>query len=233
MKINSLKKELKEASDPKRAEILQRFFKTKKGEYGYGDIFLGIAVPEQRKIIKKYKHLKLKEITELLQSKIHEHRFCALALLIEKYKKGNEKTKKEVVKIYLENTKYINNWDLVDISAYKIIGHYLYKKPKKILYQLAKSLSLWERRIAIVTTFYFIKNGNNNLTFELAKILLKDKEDLIHKATGWMLREAGKRDEESLNNFLESYSKEMPRTMLRYSIEKFNKKEKNKFLKFS
>jgi 3-methyladenine DNA glycosylase AlkD len=228
-KIIELKKEIIKSADASKAKILQGFFKTGQGEYGEGDIFLGITVPDQRKLAKKYKELELNEIQELLNSKFHEHRLIALLILIEKYEKGN---KKQIVDFYLKNTKNINNWDIVDLSADKIIGDYLFDKDKSILLKLAKSDNLWEKRIAILSTFNFVKKGEAEYTFKIAKILLNDKHDLIHKAVGWMLREVGKRiSEEVEEEFLKKYYKIMPRTMLRYAIERFSEKKRKNYMR--
>tara|TARA_Y100000310_G_scaffold344506_1_gene457629 strand:+ start:4522 stop:5214 length:693 start_codon:yes stop_codon:yes gene_type:complete len=222
--LQNLKQDLENLADNKRKEALQRFFKTGPDQYGEGDIFLGITVPDQRKVAKKYKDLPLNQTEELLQSKIHEHRLTALLILIQKYKENRE----EIVNLYLKNTKRINNWDLVDLSAHKILGDYLLNKEKTILYRLAKSNNLWERRIAIIATASFINNNQFQDTLEISKILLNDKQDLIHKAVGWMLREVGKRDQNLEEEFLKQHHKQMPRTMLRYSIERFSE-EKRKF----
>jgi len=215
--LNQLKKELNKLKNKKQAENLQRFFKTKKGEYGEGDIFLGIKVPVQREIASKYQDMPLEQLQTLLSSKIHEYRMISLLILIKKFK--NEKNK--IFNFYLKNTKNINNWDLVDLSAGHIVGSYLLEKDKSILYKLAKSNNLWEKRIAIISTSYFIKNENYEDALNISKILLKDNHDLIHKAVGWMLREVGKKDINKEEEFLKKYYKEMPRTMLRYAIEKF------------
>ncbi len=225
--INSLKQDLTNLKNPKKAKILQGFFKTKKGEYGEGDIFLGVIVPNQRKVAQKYPNLKLNQIQTLLNSNIHEHRLTSLFILINQYKNNKE----QIANFYLKNTKNINNWDLVDSSAPKILGNYLLNKDKSILYKLAKSKNLWERRISIISTLEFIKNNQFNHTIELSKILLKDNHDLIQKAVGWMLREMGKRDIKLLQNFLNNYHKQMPRTMLRYAIEKLNKDKRVYYLK--
>ena len=233
--LSSLKQDLKSLANKEKAILLQRFFKTGKGEYGEGDIFLGIIVPKQRKVAKKYINLSLNDLQVLLNSKIHEERLISLFILVDKYKKAekedNEKQKQEIFNFYIKNAKNINNWDLVDLSAPNIVGNYLLKKDdkeKQILYKLAKSDNLWEKRISILATFMFIKNNQFQDSINLAEILLKDKHDLIHKAVGWMLRELGKRNEKLLINFLNKHKKEMPRTMLRYSIEKFSN-EKRKF----
>ena len=218
--LNKLIKDLKSHQNKKQAEVLQGFFKTKKGQYGEGDVFLGVKVPVQRSICKKY-DLELKDIQKLLDSKVHEYRLCGLFSLISKYKK-HKKLRKNIFNFYLKNTKKINNWDLVDLSAPNIIGDFLLdQKDKRILYLLAKSKNIWEKRIAMLSTYSFIKNNKFGESFEIAEILLNDKHDLIHKAVGWMLREIGKRDQKALEIFLKKHYKEMPRTMLRYAIEKF------------
>lgn len=227
----NIEKDLYKLRNPKKAEILSRFFKTGKGKYGEGDHFLGIVVPNQRKIAKKYYNLSLKDIQKLLLSKIHEYRLTSLFILIAKYKKSNELERKKLFNFYLKNTKNINNWDLVDLSAPNIIGNYLLNKDKTILYKLAKSKSLWKKRIAILSTFTFIKNNQFKDALKIAELLLKDTHDLIHKAVGWMLREIGKRDQKIEERFLKKYYKTMPRTMLRYSIEKFNDKKREYYLK--
>ncbi len=230
MQLNSLRTELKSLANPEKAKILQKYFKTGEGEYGKEDIFLGISVPEQRKIAKKFfKDLTLNEIQILLNSKIHEERFTALEILNFKYETSLEKEK--IVKFYLKNTKKINNWDLVDTSAPFILGDYLKGKDKSILYSLARSKNLWAKRIAIISTFAFIKQKQFSDTTKISKILLKDRHDLIHKAVGWMLREIGNRDEKTLEKFLAQNYKKMPRTMLRYAIEKFPKDKRQNYLK--
>jgi len=229
MTLKNIQKDLKKLANSKQAALLQRFFKTGKGEYGEGDIFLGIKVPEQRKIAKKYPNLSLKEIQVMLESKIHEHRLTSLFILIDKYQKSEEK--KEIFDFYLKNTKNINNWDLIDLSAPKIVGNYLLNKDKSILYKLAKSNSLWEKRISILATAEFIRNNQFEHTLKISKILLNDKHDLIHKGVGWMLREVGKRNQALEEKFLKQHYKQMPRTMLRYSIEKFDEKLRKFYLK--
>lgn len=224
-------KEIKKLKNPVKAKILARFFKTGKGEYGEGDIFLGIVVPLQRKIAQKYENLEFVEIKKLLSSKIHEHRLIALLILVEKNKKANELEKEKIVDLYLKNTKNINNWDLVDLSAPKILGEYFWKKDRKNLYKLARSKNLWEKRIAILTTYYFIKNKEFEDTLKISEMLLGDKHDLIHKAVGWMLREIGKIDQSVEEKFLLKYYKSMPRTMLRYAIERFSKNKRKFYLK--
>jgi 3-methyladenine DNA glycosylase AlkD len=229
--LTKLKKDLKNKSSKKRSEVLQRFFKTGIGEYGYGDIFIGVTVPDTRKIAKKYFYISFKDIKKLLNSKIHEERLLALIILVYQFEHSGGLKKKMVYNFYLENTKYVNNWDLVDLSADKIIGAYLSNKPKTVLKSLAKSENLWERRIAIISTFNFIKNNKFNDTLSVAKILLKDEQDLIHKAVGWMLREVGKRNIEIEEKFLKKHYNDMPRTMLRYAIERFPENKRQKYLK--
>lgn len=239
--------DLEKLKDPKKAEILQKFFKTGKGEYGEGDVFLGLTVPQQRLIAKRYIDVSLNELENLISSKIHEYRLTALIILTLKYKKGAESEKNKIFDLYLKNTKYINNWDLVDLSAPNIIGEYLlrYCHPERsegsidsrlrgndsdcaILYKLAKSENLWEKRISIISTYTFIRKNQFEHTLKISEILLSDKHDLIYKAVGWMLREVGKRDQTTEEEFLTTHYKKMPRTMLRYAIEKFDG-EKRKF----
>ena len=222
--------DLQQLADPQQAEILQRFFKTGKGQYGERDIFLGIKVPEQRKVAKKHPDLSLKEIQRLLSSRIHEHRLTALFILIAQYQKAGPRKKKIIFDFYLKNTKNINNWDLVDLSAPSIVGDYLLDKDRKVLYRLAESSLLWERRISVLATFSFIKNDQFDDCLKIAEILLKDEHDLIHKAVGWMLRETGKRDQAVEEEFLKEYGRVMPRTMLRYAIEKFEEKKRKAYL---
>lgn len=230
MDIRKLQKDLQKLANSEKAKILQRFFKTGKGGYGEGDVFLGVMVPEQRKVAKKYKDLTLKEIQQLLNSKIHEHRLTSLFILVDKYKKADEKTKKKIFDFYLKNKNNINNWDLIDLSAPNIIGDYLLDKPRDILYKLAKSKSLWERRISILSTAAFIRNGQFDDTLRISEILINDKHDLIHKGVGWMLREVGKRNQAIEERFLKKYYKKMPRTMLRYAIEKLPENKRKFYL---
>lgn len=227
----SPQQQLKKLANPQKAIGVARFFKTGKGEYGEGDIFLGITVPETRIVAKQYKDLSLKEIEKLLQSKIHEERLLALVILVNQFKKVDEVKQKQIFDMYLANTKYINNWDLVDCSAEYIIGGYLMNKSKAILKKIAQSKSIWERRIAIMATFQFIKQKQHKDTFIIAKILLQDEHDLIHKAVGWMLREVGKRISESIEEtFLKQHHQKMPRTMLRYAIERFDESKRKRYL---
>jgi len=230
--LEQLKKELQGLADLEEAKILQRFFKTGEGEYGEGDVFLGIKVPVQRKIAKKYSGMGLYKIQELLKSKIHEHRLIGLIILNEKFKKVGKEDKENIFEFYLKNIKHINNWDLVDLSAPNIVGDFLLdkKKNRKILYQLVNSEDLWEKRIAIISTFTFIKKGEFEDALAISELLLKDKHDLIHKATGWMLREIGKRDLEVEEEFLKQHYNEIPRTTLRYAIEKFDEERRKEYL---
>jgi len=222
--------ELRKAASKETASILQRFFKTGKGEYGEGDKFLGIKVPQIRKIAKRNNDLTFTEIQKALKSKFHEERLCALLILVNKYSTGDEKTKEKITNFYLANTKFINNWDLVDLTAPKILGKYLLNRDREILYTLSISESLWERRISILSTFEFIREKQFQDSLKIAKILLNDEHDLIHKAVGWMLREIGKRDLETEEKFLMKHYKTMPRTMLRYAIEKFPEKKRLAYL---
>ncbi|HAB52566.1 MAG: DNA alkylation repair protein [Ignavibacteria bacterium RIFOXYB2_FULL_35_12] len=231
MSLKSLRAILKKQANPEQAKVYLRFFKTGKGEYGESDEFLGIKVPVSRKIAKEFKDLALPEIQELLYSKMHEERLIALFILTEQYSKGDEEKKKVIYDFYLKNLKRVNNWDLVDLSAEKIIGAYLLEKDKQILFKFTRSKNLWKRRIAIMSTFHFIKNGLYDTTFEIADVLLKDEHDLIHKAVGWMLREIGNRDVKIEEAFLKKQYKNMPRTMLRYAIEKFPEKKRQSYLK--
>lgn len=230
MSLKQIRSKLKECIQPEKAQFYPRFFKTGPGEYGEGDIFLGVTVPDLRRLAKKYKDLSIDDSLTLLRSQYHEERLLSLFILIHKFEKGTETEKNQLYKLYLDNTAHINNWDLVDASAYKICGPYLYKKNRKVLYQLVKSDDLWERRISIMTTYYFIKNHDYDDTLALAEILLQDDHDLIHKAVGWMLRELGKRDIDLECAFLDKHTAQMPRTMLRYAIEKFPEKMRKEYL---
>ncbi len=231
--FEKLRNELRRKGNKKKAEALQRFFKTGKGEYAERDIFLGVTVPQSRKIAQKFANLDFKSIQTLLKSKIHEERLIAFLILIHNFKKGSDPEKKKIFDFYLSNTKFINNWDLVDLSAPKIVGRYLSDQDpvnRSPLIKLAKSKSIWERRIAVLATFTFIKNNEFEIPLKIAERLLNDKHDLIHKAVGWMLREVGKKDIEVEEKFLRKYYKKMPRTMLRYAIEKFQKNKRLGYL---
>jgi 3-methyladenine DNA glycosylase AlkD len=234
MSLQQLKQELKQAANPEKAKDLQRFFKTGKGEYAEGDIFLGIQVPITRQIIKNHFNLTYQELAELLNSKFHEERLSALLILNQKFKKAKKDHKERyyIYNFYLKNTKGINNWDLVDLSAPNIPGEFLFKnQDQSMLRHLAQSQNIWERRIAILSTLAFIKNRKFGESLAIAKMLLNDEHDLIHKAVGWMLREIGKRNQEVLETFLNQNYKTMPRTMLRYAIEKFPEDLRQKYLK--
>ncbi len=274
MNYSKLSRELRRIANPQKAKILQRFFKTGIGEYGEGDVFLGITVPQSRKIAIKFKDLPFPKVVELLKSKTHEERLIALLVLVFNFNRGDEKEQKKIYEFYLKNTNYINNWDLVDLSADKIVGGYLLNSGSTrllndssilskanlfslhenllensksaarfkssfrkgfhphfaILLRLAKSKNIWERRIAMIATYYFIKSNKFDETLGIAKILLKDKHDLIHKAVGWMLREVGKRDLRAELEFLNKHYKKMSRTMLRYAIEKLTEKLRQSYL---
>jgi 3-methyladenine DNA glycosylase AlkD len=232
MSLIALRKALRAAADPKKAAFLPRFFKTGKGEYGAGDKFLGVKVPETRKIAKAYKDLPIKDIETLLFSPIHEERLLSVILLANRYAKSDEKGKEQVYRFYLKHAKRVNNWDLVDSSAHKIIGPHLQGKDDRVLDKLAKSKNLWERRIAIIATFHFIYKGDCSKTYRIADLLLKDEHDLIHKAAGWMLRETGKRcSGVGLERYLEPRAATMPRTMLRYAIEKMSPAKRAHYLR--
>lgn len=230
MNLRELRKKIKEESNKQQAKALQWFFKTGAGEYGEGDVFAGIKMPVQRKIAKEFNNLGYNDIKELVGSKIHEERMIGFLILQGKYEKGDENEKEKVFEFYIRNRKGINNWDLVDISAPKIIGEYLLDRDKKLLYKFAKSKNLWERRIAILSTFTFIRAGKFETTFKISNILLDDNYDLIHKAVGWMLREIGKKNLYAEEKFLKPRYKKMPRTMLRYAIEKFPEVKRKKYL---
>lgn len=229
--LSNLLRDFSLSADPQKAKVLQRFFKTGPGEYGEGDIFLGVDVPTQRRLAKKYANLSRTEIRKLLTSKIHEQRLTALLILLLQYQKADETGREEIVNFYLNHTRWINSWDLVDATAPKILGDFLLRREKKILFQLARSENLWERRIAIIATLRFIKEGRDQETLEIAKILLSDSHDLIHKAVGWMLREVGKHNRRAEEEFLCRYASIMPRTALRYALEKFPAEEREKYLK--
>ncbi len=231
--VERLKNELRQFASPKKAKIYSRFFKTGKGQYGEGDVFLGITVPDQRKVAKKYQRLTLSEIQELLSCRIHEHRLIALFVLIYRYNKSDSDNKKRIFDFYLKNIRSVNNWDLVDLSAHIILGDYIFDKlnRRKILYRFAKSRNLWERRISIIATLAFIRNNRFEETLKISKLLLKDEHDLIHKAVGWMLREVGKRNIKAEERFLKQNYRNMPRTMLRYAIEKFPEEKREYYLR--
>jgi 3-methyladenine DNA glycosylase AlkD len=230
MKYQDVVKEISKFKSPAKAKTSQWFFKTKKGQYGYGDIFVGLTVPEMHKVSKMFTDIAISEVQRLLNSKIHEERFVGLTIMDLKFSKGDAKVKKNIIDLYIKNTKNVNNWDLVDTSAYSMLGVYLMDKKRDVLYKFSKSKSLWERRIAIVSTYTFIKNGEYKDTLNISKNLLDDKEDLIHKAVGWMLREVGKKNKKVLQDFLIKNINNLPRTTLRYAIERFPVVERKKFL---
>ncbi len=221
-----LSAELRAAGNPSAARVLQGFFKTGPGQYGEGDIFLGIKVPALRSIVKKHGVVVPEDVLPLLHSQIHEERAAALFLWVRAFEKGDAATRSKIFKLYLANTKWINNWDLVDLTAPQIIGESLNANDSGLLDKLARSKSLWERRISVVATFAFIRQGQFETCIRICRELLTDQHDLMHKACGWMLREIGKRDRDTLVKFLEAHAHEMPRTMLRYSIEHFPEMER-------
>jgi len=229
--VKRIKATLKKLGDPEQAKVLQRFFKTGPGEYAEGDIFLGIKAPVIRGIVRQHRDVPVASAANLLSSPIHEERLVALLMLIARYQKTDPRGKEEIYRVYLRNTRYINNWDLVDITAPHIVGTFLMDKTREPLYKLARSSSVWERRIAILSTLHFIRNNEYDDTLKIAEILLGDSHDLIHKAAGWMLREVGKRDISREEAFLKKHCHRMPRTMLRYAIERFPEKKRQGYMK--
>jgi 3-methyladenine DNA glycosylase AlkD len=227
----TIRLELESLADPCQAIILQRFFKTGPGEYGEGDRFRGIRVPVLRKMAKKYSGLPLAAAARLLQSPYHEDRLLALLILIQLYYQGDGAVRDAIHRLYLEHRSFVNNWDLVDASAPHLVGHYLGNRSTEPLTRLAGSGVMWERRMAIIATFYFIRQGDYAETLRIARLLLGDPEDLIHKAVGWMLREAGKREVAVAEAFLQAHYRQMPRTMLRYAIERFPEARRQAYLK--
>lgn len=226
--------ELKERIDPEKAAFFPRFFRTGPGEYGEGDLFLGITVPNLRQVAKRHApRLAVEDLEELLQSPYHEIRFFALIVMTMQYEKGDKKAKEQLVKLYLQNLHRINNWDLVDTSAHKIIGAHLYERDRGLLVDLAQRDHLWSQRISMIATLYFIQKGEYEDTLRIAEILVDHTHDLIHKAVGWMLREVGKKDQSVEMKFLDKYYREMPRTMLRYAIERFDEDLRQQYLKGS
>ncbi len=230
--VEGLKKELALLADPAKAKVLQGFFKTGPGQYGEGDIFLGVQAPVIRRLVAQYSMLDLPDIAELLQSPVHEERLVALLLLVQAYRKGNDERRESIFNLYLAHTRCINNWDLVDLSAEHIVGHFLKDRSKETLYSLARSAMLWERRIAILATFHYIKIGLPDETLKIARLLIDDRHDLIQKAVGWMLREVGKRCSlEAEEAFLKEHYSRMGRTALRYAIERFTPEKRRAWLK--
>jgi len=231
MSLKELNAEVEKLASPEKAKAYARFFKTGKGKYGEGDIFIGLTGPLMRSLGKKYKELSLREVVKMLHSRIHEKRFIALVVLMHQYKKADAFYRRKIVNIYLKNIRgYINNWDLVDVSASQIVGAYLLDKPRDVLYQLAFSKNLWEKRVSIISTFAFIRNNEFSDSLKIAKILLDDKHDLIHKAVGWTLREVGKKDVSLLEKFIRTNYSRMSRTALRYAIEKFAEEKRKRYL---
>ncbi len=230
MTLKEIHQAMKSLGDAQKAAHAQGFFKTKPGEYGEGDVFLGIRVPETRKMARQCRDLTLKQIVALLHSRFHEERLLALFILVWQFAHGAVKKQRIIFDLYLENTEYVNNWDLVDSSAHLIVGPYLQDRPRELLFQLAQSEMLWERRIAMIATFHFIRANDFQDALIIAEQLLFDDHDLIHKAVGWMLREIGNRDRQVEENFLLQYYSKMPRTMLRYAIEKFPQQLRLKYL---
>lgn len=231
MSHQQVQKELRAKGDKQRADHSQRFFKTGEGEYGEGDKFLGLRVPEQRRIAKKYRQLPLEEVGHLLHSAYHEERLTALLILTYKYEKADADQRAAIYHFYMENLDHVNNWDLVDSSAPKIVGAFLADKDRSVLYDLARSPDLWQRRVAMISCMYFINRYQFEDALHIAEILLEDDHDLIHKAVGWMLREIGNMDREIEEQFLQKHYHGMPRTMLRYAIEKFPEGKRQAYLK--
>ncbi len=231
MMLSRLQRQLRNLANTAVAEQSLRFFKTGKGEYGEGDKFLGVRVPTLRAIAKEHKDLPIEDILHVLTSPYHEERLLALILLVNRFEKPGHEDRQGIYNLYLENTDYINSWDLVDSSAYQIVGGYLFNKNRRKLLSLSKSRSLWERRISIISTYHFIRNNQYEDTLNISRKLLHDDQDLIHKAVGWMLREVGNRDRKAEEGFLLEHYKVMPRTMLRYAIEKFDEEDRKLYLK--
>lgn len=229
--LKDIRTALREQAVPSDVAELRRFFKTGPGEYGEGDKFLGVRVPAARRIAGHCLKISRADVLSLIRSEIHEERLLALIILVQKFKKGSPGEQAEIYRTYLDHTRHINNWDLVDASAEHIVGAYLEGRSRKPLYALARSESMWERRIAIISTFRFIKNNEFDETLEIAGMLVSDTEDLIHKAVGWMLREVGKRDRNTEDDFLKEHYRNMPRTMLRYAIEKHPEYIRQQYLK--
>ena len=230
MFVAELQKRLAALGDARVAATSRRFFKTGPGEYGEGDLFRGIRVPVLRSLSREYQSSSLPEVEQLLGSPFHEDRLLALLLLVRLYSRGDGAAQEKIYRLYLKSTRFINNWDLVDSSAEHVVGAFLWDKARAPLRRLAKSADLWERRIAVIATFHFIKRGETAETLAVARTLLSDREDLIQKAVGWMLREVGKRDPEALEEFLKEYYKRMPRVMLRYAIERFPEEKRRRYL---
>jgi len=230
MSIKELRQELHAAAKPGKKEVLQKFFKTGPGEYAEGDVFLGVMVPDTRRIARKFIGISEKDVSILLKSRIHEERLAALLILVERFGKASHEERQKIINLYLMNVRHVNNWDLVDLTAPKLLGEFLLDKDRGVLDSLAHSRNIWERRIAMVATYAFIRKGEYADTLRLAATLLEDKHDLIHKAMGWMLREVGKKDQKMLERFLNKYAAQMPRTALRYAIERFPDEKRKMWL---
>ncbi len=230
MSLQRIRQALQQAAKPGKKEILQKFFKTGLGEYAEGDIFLGVMVPDTRKIAKRFLDIAEKDLGSLLKSRIHEERLLALLILVERFGKATFEGQQKIIKFYLMRLKYVNNWDLVDLTAPRLVGKFLLDKDRSMIYNLAHSKNLWERRIAMVATYEFIRRNDFKDALKIAKILMNDRHDLMHKAVGWMLREIGKKDENALRQFLKKNKINMPRTTLRYAIERFPEKERREWL---
>lgn len=229
-KLCELRRQLRRFASARDAQFLQGFFKTGPGEYGEGDQFIGVRVPAVRRLVREFRGLALADTCKLLHSPIHEERLLALLMLVDVYDRGNESERAAIFRLYLDNTAHINNWDLVDGSAPGIVGRHLEARPRKLLFELARSPDVWKRRIAVLSAFRFIRRNEFAEILRLAEMLLQDRHDLIHKAVGWMLREAGKRDVAILRGFLEKHAARMPRAMLRYAIEKLPAAERRQWL---
>jgi 3-methyladenine DNA glycosylase AlkD len=229
--LADLRRTFRSLGDSVRAQHSQKFFRTGPGEYGEGDLFLGITVPQIRKMVKLCGSLAQQEVLELLHSQFHEERLLALLVLVDRFKRGNDQQQKSIYNVYLKHKRCVNNWDLVDLSAPNIVGMYLLNAERSVLFKLVRSKRLWDRRIAVMATLAFIKQGQFDDTLHIAEWLLQDTEDLIHKAVGWMLREIGKKNLQVEEAFLQTHYRRMPRTMLRYAIEKFTEKRRQQYLK--
>jgi 3-methyladenine DNA glycosylase AlkD len=227
----TIRRELRAVADPSRAALLQRFFKTGPGEYAEGDRFLGLTVPQVRAIAARYQSLPLADLNALLASPWHEERLLALVILVRQYEQATAAQRNAIYRLYRRNTARINNWDLVDCSAGSIVGAHLAARDRRVLERLARSPLVWERRVAIISTFFYIRRGELAPTLRIARLLLDDEHDLIHKAVGWMLREVGKQDRAVLQRFLSAYAHRMPRTMLRYAIERFPEGVRQRYLR--
>ena len=229
--LSALSKQLKNLATASRREAAQRYFKTKKGEYGEGDRFYGVTVPDTRKVAKRFRHLELTKLGKLLSSPIHEERFVALVIMVDQFRHGSPAHQTKLHRLYISKMKFVNNWDLVDTSAPTLVGDYLTNRPRTVLKTWARSKNLWKRRVAVLATFSFIRDNDFKDALFLAKVLLNDPHDLMHKAVGWMLREVGNRHRPTEEAFLKQHYQKMPRTMLRYAIEKFPEPRRQAYLK--